>query len=499
MLFDRSRPLTRDGRAQVRIAVGDAEEAAGARPLPQSAFCIALIGDFTGAQRGELRERAVLAFDRDDLDAAVAQLRPEIRGLAAAGSDVIRFNCMEHFHPDSLYERAGVFTALRDLKRRLADRSTAADVARAMTPGAAESVPPASLSALTSSGGLLERMLENSDTTAAAVPARPKADLDAFVRSVMAPHLVSGVTPQQAELIAATEAAIRAAMRELLHHPEFQTLERAWRAADFLARRLDTNARLRLYLIDVSRAELDDDLTREPRDTALYQLLDRAASELPDSSRWSVLCGLYAFGTEAADAARIATLARVARSLGAPWISAATPAQLGVDSFATLLEREDAPPPATPDWRTLRQSSEARWVGLAGPRFLLRAPYGDQGESLDSFAFEEDDGGWENYLWGNPAVLCALLLGQAFTESDWQMRPGVPNVVDGLPLHLYRRGGEVISVPCAETLLTEDAADEMLELGIMPVVSPAGLDEVRLIRFQSLAEPLSALAGPWSR
>jgi hypothetical protein len=46
--------------------------------------------------------------------------------------------------------------------------------------------------------------------------------------------------------------------------------------------------------------------------------------------------------------------------------------------------------------------------------------------------------------------------------------------------------------------MTQTAAEEMIEKGFMPLASMKDQPAIRLIRFQSLADPPSALAGRWS-
>jgi type VI secretion system protein ImpC len=148
----------------------------------------------------------------------------------------------------------------------------------------------------------------------------------------------------------------------------------------------------------------------------------------------------------------------------------------------------------------LRQSAYARWIGLAMPRFLLRMPYGKNGAETERFDFEElsKDPAHERYLWGHPAVACAYLLGEAFTRFGWRMRPGSVLEIDGLPTHVYYRDGEAELKPCAEMLMTEDVAELLLDRGIMPLASIKGSDRVRLVRFQSVADPPAGLAGRWN-
>ena len=100
--------------------------------------------------------------------------------------------------------------------------------------------------------------------------------------------------------------------------------------------------------------------------------------------------------------------------------------------------------------------------------------------------------------WANPAFACAYLLAEAFSESGWDMRPGEISEISGLPAHVYRADGESHLKPCAEALLSEDAAEAILDRGLMPLVSVKGTDAIRLVRFQSIAMPAAPLAGRWS-
>jgi type VI secretion system protein ImpC len=77
------------------------------------------------------------------------------------------------------------------------------------------------------------------------------------------------------------------------------------------------------------------------------------------------------------------------------------------------------------------------------------------------------------------------------------MRPGEINEVEGLPIHIVRRGGEASVVPCAEVVLSDRAAEIILDGGLMPLLSLRDQDVVRLARFQSIADPLAPPAGRW--
>jgi type VI secretion system protein ImpC len=187
---------------------------------------------------------------------------------------------------------------------------------------------------------------------------------------------------------------------------------------------------------------------------------------------WSLLVGNFVFSDSAADVRRLSTLGALARGAGAPFLA-------------------EAQPPAGDageEWQQLRRTPIARSLGLVLPRFLLRLPYGKKTTPIETFPFEEMQGSVHaEYLWGNPAFCCAYLIAQAG-------EPGPNRRLDGLPLHIV--GSE--TKPCAEVLLSEKDAEYLMDLGFMPLASMKDQDAVLLVRFQSIAEPLAALAGRWS-
>ena len=150
-------------------------------------------------------------------------------------------------------------------------------------------------------------------------------------------------------------------------------------------------------------------------------------------------------------------------------------------------------------WQALRRSALAPWIGLVAPRMLLRLPYGKATDPLERFEFEELSGAdpAQALLWGHPAAACALLAGRAFRESGWEMDLDRQLDVEDLPAWVYTEDGERQMYPCAEAWLGEGAGQALIERGIMPLVSRRDRPAARLMRWQSIAEPVAALAGRW--
>jgi type VI secretion system ImpC/EvpB family protein len=195
-------------------------------------------------------------------------------------------------------------------------------------------------------------------------------------------------------------------------------------------------------------------------------------------------------------------LGAIASQAGAPLLAAAESSLLGCDSLRATPDPRDWQLPEDDDgrdWQSLRASPIAPWIGLALPRVLLRLPYGAKTDPLDALRFEELglDAEHESYLWGNPALACALLIGQSFLDAGWDMQLGDRLELGDLPAHIVERDGEKRMQACAELYLSERAGEAMLERGLMPLMSYRNRNAVRVLRMQSLSQPLQALAGCW--
>lgn len=505
----------RDVFSQVQVDVNAGGAPQAAVPSDDTPFHVALLGDFSG-RAGELPAGALagsrpLRIDRDDLDAVMARVAPELSlDIGAEEPLRVRFSSLDDFHPDSLHARLPVFTALRELRRRLADPRTFAAAAAELRPDAArasgpESAPGPSVADTASrlaTGSLLDEIVAAAPADGVAVSGGGGDDLASFLKRVVGPHLVPDADPRQRELLASVDAATAALLRLILAHPRFRALEALWRGLDMLVRRVETSSNLRLAIIDASRAQLAAAAGQSTgvADGPVYRMLADGARSLPDGAPWSLLVGLHPAAEdtgesgEADEVALLDALARVAAACGAPWVTAAP---------AALLRRPPASR-AADGWEALRRSAQGRWLGLVHPALLLRLPYGEEGESCDALpTFEELEpgldaaGATDALLWGSPALVPALVLGAAFAADGWSMRPADHVEVDRLPLYLHHAGGSVTAVPPSGHSLDDDEVQSLLEAGVMPLVARRDGDAVRLASLQCVSDPPAALAGRW--
>ncbi len=473
---------------------------------------ILVMADFSGragrtsAAAPDFTQRAPRAVTVDTLDAIMAQLQPQLRLTLAAGLEcAIRFQQLDDFHPDALYQRLELFQTLRRTRARLLDPAHFAQAMAELTPSVnaepVHSEPPAQ----ENDTALLDRLLGRAPATPTPVQAAVvgATALQQWLRTIVEPHIVH-TDPRQKSWVAAVDAALSEQMRSILHQPAFQALEASWRGLQSLVAHLEED-NARVFLLDVTQQELLLDLRAaqgNPTATGLYALLIERGVTLADGQPWTLWVGDYDFGAEPEDLALLTTLGALAAEAGGPLLAAAKPALLGCDTAAALADPArwtPLPSTAQSHWQTLRRGAVAPWLGLALPRVLLRLPYGPKTDAVEAFAFEEMAGGRDPaaYLWGNPAFACARLIAAAFAEQGWDFVPGAVVELEDCPVHVYEEAGERALQPATEVLLGERAIQAILAGGLMPLLGHRQRNALRLVRFQSLAEPSTALAGAW--
>jgi type VI secretion system protein ImpC len=415
-----------------------------------------VLGDFGGnaaADRPALGSRPTLRVDIDNFDDVLRRVMPRLN----MPSGEIRFQQIDDFHPDGLYARLDLFKALR--QARVGPPSDAGDLDRLLGKPAERSATPAPVQA----GGL-----------------------DAFIRDIVAPHIVHDGSAQEKSYQAGVDAAIAEQMRSLLHQPSFQSLEAAWRGLRWLVSSLELDENLQLYVLDVTREELLADIVAANgalAQTGLYRTMVDRWRNVPGGHGWSAVAVLIDFGPSDQDVGLLAALGVIASQAGGPILAGAN----------EVLSSGADPGPA---WQALRRSEAAPWIGLSAPRVLMRLPYGKASDPIDSFAFEECVGLplHQEFLWGNASLATALLLGRAFTARGWDMEPGDEREIGDLPAYTFVRDGEREMQACAERFLTESESNRLLGAGLIPLVSRRDRNAVVAIRIQSVADPPAPLA-----
>ncbi|MCB2181926.1 MAG: type VI secretion system contractile sheath large subunit [Desulfobulbaceae bacterium] len=489
-------------------------------PESERPFRMLFMGDFSGkSSRGQNKSALALSglkpiqVDRDTIEEVLDRLEVELE-LPLLGENAppisIRISELDDFHPDSLYYQLEVFQALRDTRKSLYDFAAFdAFAAKVQSGGKVEKEIdfPEVAGVEKTTGNLLDQIIEQSQPEPQkSTSGEARTEWDSFLQDIVRPHLVARPHPKQEEMIDAVDEAASELMRMILHHKDFQALEAAWKGLSFLVSRLETDRLLHVFLFDVTKSEIAADLfsTDDLRGTSLYKLLVEQTVGMVGGLPWAVVAGNYTFEKENQDMELLGRMAKIVKAAGVPFVAAAGDRFLCQHSLAKTPDPDEWKPDENQEmekrWQALRHIPEAAHLGLILPRILLRLPYGASTEPLSTFNFEEmpEAPVHANYLWGNPCLAVMVLLGQTFSMQGWQMRPGSILEIDYLPLHVYKEDGESRLKPCAEAMLSERAAERIMDKGLMPLLSFLNQDTVRLGRFQSIAEPAAQLNGPWS-
>ena len=316
--------------------------------------------------------------------------------------------------------------------------------------------------------------------------------------------LISGDALRSIEaMIAAIDRKLTEQVNLIIHHEDFQQLESAWRGLHHLVNNTETDETLKIRVMNVSKKELAKSL-KKFRGTAwdqspVFKKVYEEEYGQFGGEPLGLMVGDYYFDHSPQDVQLLADMAQIAAAAHAPFIAAAAPTVMGMDSWNELANPRDLTKifgtPEYAAWRSLRESEDSRYIGLAMPRFLARLPYGAKTEPVEEFAFEEDTEGADSsrYTWANAAYAMATNITRAFKLYGWTTRiRGVDSggAVEGLPVHTFPTADGGADVKCVtEVALSERREAELSRAGFLPLVHRKNQDFAAFISAQSLQKP----------
>jgi type VI secretion system protein ImpC len=289
----------------------------------------------------------------------------------------------------------------------------------------------------------------------------------------------------------------------ILHNERFQQLESAWRGLHYLVNNTETDEMLKIRVLNVSKKDLGKTLkkyagTAWDQSPLFKKLYEEEYGQL-GGEPYGCLVGDYYFDHTPPDVQMLGQMAQVAAAAHAPFIAGAGPTLMGMDSWQELANPRDlgkifgAPDYAA--WRSLRESDDARYIGLAMPRFLARLPYGAKTNPVEEFEFEEETTGGDHtrYAWANSAYAMAVNINRAFKLYGWctSIR-GVESggAVEGLPVHTFPSDDGGVDMKCPTEIAISDRREaELANCGLMPLIHRKNTDTAAFIGAQSLQKP----------
>ncbi len=304
-------------------------------------------------------------------------------------------------------------------------------------------------------------------------------------------------------LIAQIDHALTGQINLILHSEPFQKVESAWRGLHYLVNNTETDESLKIRVLNISKTELHKTL-KKYRGVAwdqspLFKKLYEEEYGQFGGEPYGALVADYYFDHSGPDVDLLTQIAKIAAAAHAPFIAGADPAALLMDSWQELANPRDLTKifqtPEHAAWRSLRDSEDSRYIGLAMPRFLARAPYGAKTDPVEAFDFEEDTVGANSskYAWANASYAMAANITRSFKMFGWCSRiRGVESggSVEGLPVHAFPTDDGGIDMKCPTEIAISDRREaELAKNGFMPLVHKKNSDFAAFIGAQSLHKP----------
>lgn len=298
------------------------------------------------------------------------------------------------------------------------------------------------------------------------------------------------------QMVVELDRKISAQMDEILHAPSLQELESSWRGLKLMIDRTDFRENIKVDILHATKAELLEDFEFAPdvTQTGFYQHIYATEYGQFGGEPVAAVVGNYAFSPGAADIKLLHYVASVGAMAHAPFLSSVAPSFFGVDGYQELPAIKELKAvfegPRYAKWRGLRESEDARYLGLTAPRFLLRTPYDPAENPVRSFNYKEDVcADHEHYLWGNTAYLLATRLSESFAKYRWCpniIGPQSGGSVENLPVHLFESFGQLEAKIPTEVLITDRREFELADEGFIALTMRKGSDNAAFFSANSV-------------
>lgn len=304
-------------------------------------------------------------------------------------------------------------------------------------------------------------------------------------------------------MIAEIDAKLTEQVNQIMHHGDFQKLEGSWRGLHYLINNTETDEMLKIRVMNISKKDLSKTLKRFKGvawdQSPLFKKIYEEEYGQFGGEPIGALVGDYYFNQTPPDVELLGEMSKIAAAAHAPFIAAADPSLFQMDSWQELGNPRDLTKifgtPEYASWKSLRESEDARYIGLAMPRFLARVPYGARTAPVDDFDFEEDTGSADHgkYTWANAAYAMAVNINRSFKMYGWCSRiRGIESggAVEGLPVHSFPTDDGGVDMKCPTEIAISDRREaELAKNGFMPLIHRKNSDFAAFIGAQSLQKP----------
>jgi type VI secretion system protein ImpC len=368
-------------------------------------------------------------------------------------------------------------------------------------------VAPETSVTTTAEGGLLEQVVAATKQTE---PDRAQELVKTLVEQALTGTVTFDRTLQRTfdGAIALIDQKLSAQLNAIIHHPRFLQLEGTWRGLNYLVMNSETGTALKLRVSNISKRELNRDLTRavEFDQSQLFKQIYENEFGIAGGEPYGALIGDYEWTAHPDDIETLRLVSQVAAAAFAPFISGVGARMFGFQEWPELSKPRDLAKifetQEYTKWRSLRDSEDARFVNLVMPRVIARLPYGAATKPIDEFAYEEapfDASGAAlamkhgEYCWMNAAYVMGARLTDAFAKTGFCTAiRGAENggKVENLPYHVFTSDDGDLDAKCpSEIGITDRREKELSDLGFLPIVHYKNTDYSVFFGAQSIQKP----------
>ncbi len=289
----------------------------------------------------------------------------------------------------------------------------------------------------------------------------------------------------------------------IIHHEDFKALEGTWRGMHYLVNNTETDEKLKIRVMNVSKKEAGKVL-KKFKGTAwdqspLFKKIYEEEYGTPGGAPYGCLIGDYHFDHSPQDVEMLAGFSQISAAAHTPFLAAASPTLMNMETWQELGNPRDLTKifqtPEYAAWRSLRASEDAKYLGLTMPRTLARLPYGANSDPVEDFAFEEDTDGADHskYVWSNAAYAMGVNINRAFKLYGWcaTIRGAESGgMVEGLPVHTFPTDDGGVDMKCpTEIAITDRREAELAKSGLIPLSHWKNTDYAVFVGAQSLNKP----------
>jgi len=300
-------------------------------------------------------------------------------------------------------------------------------------------------------------------------------------------------------MIAEIDRRLSAQVNDILHAPEFQKLESAWRSLRFVVEKVNFRENIKVEVLSINKDDLLADLQDSPDLTksGFYKVVYSNEYGVFGGKPFGLMNLNFDVGPGAQDVELLRKVASVASMAHCPVVANTSPEFFGDSSFKNVPNLKDLKSmfegPQYARWNGFRESEDARYVGLCMPRFLLRVPYGEKGVPVKAFNFDEDVvDHHERYLWGYASNALVTRIAESFAKYRWApniIGPQSGGTVENLPIHTFEAMGEQQMKVPTEVLLTERREYELSEEGFIGLTYRKDADNACFFSANSAQKP----------